>query len=106
MKSTNLSRRCFNCGLAASVAACLTKPAFAALPVCLFSVTDGWNGTTTREFITHQARTNDSSGVPEVVDRIMGTLSFRVDFDIFIAEKEDNAFASVANGRKILVVDV
>ncbi|TYO68400.1 hypothetical protein FXV83_00785 [Bradyrhizobium hipponense] len=36
----------------------------------------------------------------------MRTLGFKVDFDIFIAEKEDNAFASVANGHKILVVDV
>ncbi len=106
MNSTNLSRRCFTCGLVGSVAFGLTTPASASLPVCLFSVTDGWDGTTTREFITRQARTNDLSGVPDVVDRIMRTLAFNVDFDIFIAEKEDNAFASVTNGRKILVVDV
>jgi hypothetical protein len=44
--------------------------------------------------------------VPQVVDQIKRRLSINVTFDIYIAENEDNAFATVANGRKILVVDV
>lgn len=107
MSTSALSRRCVTCGLAASfVAGFSIEPALAARPVCLFSVTDGWDGTTTREFITRQARSNDPSGVTDVVDRIMSSMSFKADFDIFIAEHDDNAFATVANGRKLLVVDV
>jgi hypothetical protein len=71
----------------------------------LFSAAQGWDGNA-REFITRQARSDDPSGVPDVVNQIMNSLSFKADFDIYIAEREDNAFATVANGHKLLVVDV
>lgn len=101
-----LSRRCFCCGLAGSLAVGLSsRLALAAQPICLFSITNGWNANA-HEFISRQARTDDPSGVPEVVDKIMSSLSFRADFDIYIAENENNAFATVSNGRKLLVVDV
>jgi hypothetical protein len=44
--------------------------------------------------------------VPQIVEQIKRTLAIRASFDVYIAEQEDNAFAAVANGRKILVVDV
>jgi hypothetical protein len=40
------------------------------------------------------------------VERIKGALSIQASIDVLIAEQEDNAFATVAEGRKILVVDV
>jgi hypothetical protein len=52
------------------------------------------------------AESNDKSGIPKVVDKIKDALSIQADFDVYIAEQEDNAFATVANGRKLLVVDV
>jgi hypothetical protein len=75
-------------------------------PICRFSLVDGWSDEAPAEYITRQAGANDRSGVPQVVARIRKELGFRQTFDIFIAEQEDNAFAAVANGRKILVVDV
>lgn len=76
-------------------------------PFCSYSLRRGWGDTGPQEYITREARrNNDPSGVPQVVDGIMKSLSFNVDFGVFLAEGEDNAFATVAGGRKILVVDV
>ena len=76
-------------------------------PFCRYSLEDGWTDTGPREYITRQARpTGDPSGVPQVVDRIRQVLSFTTSFEIFISMSENNAFAIVANGRKLLVVDV
>jgi hypothetical protein len=73
----------------------------------MYSLRGGWSGgDTEREYITRRAGPEDRSGVPQVVARIRQALRFDVNFDILIAEDEDNAFATVANGRKILVVDV
>jgi hypothetical protein len=67
---------------------------------------DGWTNTGYQEYITHRAGPNDKSGVPQVVAKIREVLSITPTFDILIAEQEDNAMASVAGGRKILVIDV
>lgn len=77
-----------------------------ARPFCRFSLIDGWTDTGPSEYITRQARADDRSGIPQLAQRINEVLKISVRFDIFIAEQEDNAFAAVANGRKILVVDV
>jgi hypothetical protein len=77
-------------------------------PFCRYSIEGGWSGDESQmgEFITRRAGMNDRSGVPQVVARIKEALQIHASFDILIAEQEDNAFATVANGRKILVVDV
>ncbi|HEX6996442.1 MAG TPA: hypothetical protein VF339_20090 [Gammaproteobacteria bacterium] len=75
-------------------------------PICRFSIDGGWSNDAPAEYITRRARRNDVSGVPQVVERIKGELGIQVDFDIYIAEEEDNAMAAVANGRRILIVDV
>lgn len=77
-------------------------------PFCMYSLKRGWSadGPDVNEYITRQAGAKDRSGVPQVVSRIKTALSFTTPFDILIAEHEDNAFATVANGRKLLVVDV
>jgi hypothetical protein len=103
-----LNRRCFACGLIVAT----TAPIFGTLarasgsPFCEYSVDGGWGGASRREYITREARPNDPSNIPQVVSRIMDALSFNADFDVFLAEHENNAFATVARGRKILVVDV
>lgn len=84
-----------------------TTPANAKVrPFCRFSLTDGWTDTEPQKYITRQGRKNDPSGIPQVVEQIKRTLSIRADIDVYIAEDEDNAFATVANGRKIVVADV
>jgi hypothetical protein len=77
-------------------------------PFCMYSLNGGWSDDDTgvSEYITRQAGANDQSGIPQVVTRIQNALRFRATFEILIAEQEDNAFATVANGHKILVVDV
>jgi len=75
-------------------------------PFCRFSLRDGWTHSGPEEYITHRAGPNDPSGVPQVVARIRQQLSITPAFDILIAEDEDNAFATVAGGRKLLVIDV
>ena len=78
-------------------------------PFCLFSK-DGWKNQppTGRyvEYIVRQANKADRSGIPQVVNSIRRALDVRAEFDVYIAKDENNAFATVANGRKILVVDV
>jgi hypothetical protein len=85
----------------------MTQAAAGVRPFCRFSLQGGWGDDGPTEYITRRARTlNDPSGVPQVVEQIKRMLSITASFDIYIAEEEDNAFATVANGRKILVVDV
>jgi hypothetical protein len=79
--------------------------AASATPFCKFSIRDGW-GRGGSEYITGKADGNDRSGVRQVVNRVEKVLSFDVPIDVYLAANEDNAFATVANGRKILVVDV
>jgi len=78
----------------------------AAKPFCMYSLQNGWSDKGPFEYVTHRAGPNDRSGIPEVVKRIMQALRFRADFEVYIAEAENNAFAAVASGKKILVVDV
>jgi len=75
-------------------------------PFCRFSLLDGWTATGPAEYITRQAGPTDESGVPQVINRIRASLSIRPKIEVFIAKDEDNAFATVAGGRKILVADV
>jgi hypothetical protein len=106
MRPPVLGRRaCLCCGVAAGIAA--APPARAqARPFCRYSLKDGWTDTGPTEYVTRHATGNDRSGIPQLARRINEVLSIQVQFDIFIAEREDNAFAAVAGGRKILVVDV
>lgn len=76
------------------------------LPFCKYSIRTGWSASTVSEYIARRATTEDQSGVPQVVAEIRETLDIDTDFDVLIAEHEDNAFATIAGGRKILVVDV
>jgi hypothetical protein len=76
-------------------------------PFCKYSLTSGWSADDDgADYITHEAGPSDNSGVPQVVSRIKRKLSVTAKFNIYIAENEDNAFATVADGQKILVVDV
>jgi hypothetical protein len=78
----------------------------AARPFCRFSLGNGWSDVGPSQYITRRARRNDPSGVPQVIRRILAALSVRAEVDVLIAEEEDNAFATVANGRRIVVADV
>lgn len=78
-------------------------------PFCMFSK-HGWTNKVPKngyvEYITRRATGSDRSGIPQVIERIKQALRIQAQFDVFIAKDENNAFAAVANGRKILVVDV
>lgn len=82
-----------------------TGPRRRSLPFCSFSLSRGWNNQP-RQYVTRRAGLNDRSGVPQIVHRIRQELGFSTDFTILITEREDNAFATVADGQKILGVDV
>jgi len=56
--------------------------------------------------VTRQAGANDKSGIPEVVRRIEAALGFKAAMTILILKDEQNAFATVAGGQKVLAVDV
>lgn len=75
-------------------------------PFCRFSLSDGWSSTEPQSYITRRGRKNDPSGIPQVVDQIKKSLAIQANIDVYIAEEEDNAFATVANGHKIVVADV
>lgn len=76
------------------------------VPFCSYSITRGWNRQKDR-ILARRATDNDKSGVPQVVARIKETFRFENEIDILIArDREDNAFATVAEGRRLLVADV
>lgn len=82
------------------------------IPFCSFSVEDGWSDRPPNayihrrsEYIVRQAKKNDPTGIPDVIVKIKGALDISVPIDIYIARDENNAFATVANGRKIIVAD-
>lgn len=107
--STRLDRRALCFGILCFGLTAIPSPLQAVpgvRPFCRFSLVDGWTDDGPAEYITRKAKPNDVSGIPQVVDRIKNALSIRASLEIYIAEQEDNAFATVANGRKILVVDV
>jgi len=103
-----ISRRAACCGIATAfgLGAGLTSSQGHRVPFCGYSIKGGWTDEARTEYITRRARKEDPSGIPQVVAQIKDSLNIRVDFDVYIARDENNAFATVANGRKILVVDV
>lgn len=100
-----LTRRACLCGAAA---AATSSPAIAQLRsgLCQYSLNRGWSSSYSGDYIKRRARTNDPSGIPQVVDRIQRSLGFRSDFEILIAENENNAMAVLENGKRFLVIDV
>jgi len=109
--SHQCSRRSFigKLGLALASGPSICSSEGKALPFCMFSLDGGWSDHSSHggDYIsTQKARTTDTSGVPQVVSQIERALQFDIPIDIYLAKRENNAFATVANGRKILVVDV
>lgn len=105
-----LNRRHACCGIFASTltgSLLMDKNAHATtLPICSFSLQEGWGAKASAGYVTRRAKANDSSGIPQVVQKIKSKLSINAPIDIYLAEQENNAYAAVANGRKILVFDV
>lgn len=77
-----------------------------ARPFCRFSVREGWSNSGPQEYITRQSKPDDPSGVPQVIHSVEHALSITAPIDVLIARDEDNAFATIAGGRKIIVADV
>lgn len=105
----SINRRRFCCSLVGLVLAPLIPERRAVaktLPFCRFSLEDGWTDYGPSEYIARKARSNDESGVPQIVEEIKKKLDISVSFDVYITEQENNCFATVAKGRKILAVDV
>lgn len=90
----------------------LTASAQSPLPFCNFSVEEGWSDSPPdayihrrTEYIVRKAQRNDPTGIPDVIGKIKKTLDIAVPIDIYIAKDENNAFATVANRKKIIVAD-
>jgi hypothetical protein len=75
--------------------------------ICSFSWRDGWRTRQAgRRIVARPARSNDASGVPQVVDRIQNVLRFQASIEVMIArQSQDNAFATIAGGRRLIVID-
>jgi hypothetical protein len=107
MKSPNRRQLLCACAAGLSVLGCCGGGvAQTSKPFCQYSLQGGWSDDGPEEYVTRTAQQNDRSGVPQVVRRIRDRLSITPSFEILIAQNEHNAFATVAGGRKILVVDV
>jgi hypothetical protein len=78
-----------------------------ATPFCGFSAHGGWRGHGSVKFIdVRKPRDDDRTGVPQAVRSILGSLAIEVPIDVYLTKtKQDNAFATVAGGRKIMVID-
>jgi hypothetical protein len=82
------------------------KGAAGGRPFCRYSLTDGWSSEGAAEYLLRRAKANDSSGVPQIVSKISKALAVSSTFDVLILQDENNAFATVADGKRILAVDV
>lgn len=76
------------------------------IPFCGYSIEDGWLGFAAREYVARRATRKDVSGIPQVIESIEDSFDIAVDFDVLILVDEDNAYATVANGRKVVAADV
>lgn len=77
-------------------------------PFCGFSLKDGYFGagrTKAKQFITREAHIGDDSGIPEVVQAVKKQIGFTGDISVYIASKEDNCFATILDGRRVLIAD-
>lgn len=105
-----ISRRCACIGSLAGVFSSLAGQTAAqtsrARPICRFSARDGWSASEPASFALRRARSNDPSGLPQVIQRVKSSLSVDVPIDVYITQEEDNAFAMVSNGRRIVGADV
>ena len=73
---------------------------------CGFSSDKGFYSSQRREYITHEAKAGDASGIPDVIVGIKKSLGLDVDIGVFIAEEENNCMATVsAGGRKLIIAD-
>jgi hypothetical protein len=78
-----------------------------AKPFCSFSLDDGWSSYGSSNYVNaRRPRPNDPSGVPQIIAAINDALGISPSFDVYISAGQNNASASVANGRKILMIDV
>jgi len=77
-------------------------------PVCSFSIEHGWGATALPRLRGRPAVDNDPSGVPQIIERIGNSLAIEpeLDLDIYLSQGDNNAFAAVSNGRRVIVVDV
>ncbi|HMD00258.1 MAG TPA: hypothetical protein VKH37_08895 [Ferruginibacter sp.] len=76
------------------------------VPFCGFSSKKGfYYSDKPLEFITKEAKVGDETGIPEVVNAIEDKLGFNVAITVYIAKEEDNCFATIANGKRLLIAD-
>ena len=73
---------------------------------CGFSIKEGYHKSYSRQYITEEAGIGHSSGIPDVIQRIKEVSGFDVAIRVFIAEDEDNCFATIAEGRvRVIIAD-
>lgn len=84
------------------------------IPFCGFSVKDGgYYANVTEayinkqfEYIQKEAKVGDETGIADVVESIKKVIGINVPFVTYISKGEDNAYATIANGgKRILVID-
>lgn len=58
------------------------------------------------EYITREAGSGDKSGIPDVVEEIKKQIGVKVTITVYISEKEDNCFATIAaGGKRVIIAD-
>jgi hypothetical protein len=74
---------------------------------CGFSLGNGfYYQDVAKSYIVRQAETNDKSGIYDVIEEIKRSIKIDTSFDVFIAADEDNAFATIGeNGRRVIIAD-
>lgn len=73
--------------------------------ICTFSAKHGW-GAKKGEWIVKEAKDADETGLVPVVKQIKDVLRETDKIRVMIAEAEGNCFATIANGQRLLVIDV
>lgn len=74
-------------------------------PFCGFSLKNGYyyQGKP-QQYITHEGKPGDKSGIPDVVEEILIEVGIGVDIAVYIAAEEDNCFATIGEGGKRMLI--
>lgn len=73
---------------------------------CSFSLKNGYSYQKSNSSKVRKANVGDPSGIPDVVEEIKSTIGIDVPIDIYIANGEENCYATIGKGgKRIFIAD-
>ncbi|WP_420154850.1 hypothetical protein [Siphonobacter sp.] len=72
---------------------------------CGFDIYKGYYMLPKQQYIASESRIGDDTGISDVIQEILNSLKITVPIKVYIAKDENNCFATISNGKRIIVAD-